>query len=160
MQAALFFVLAIVLATGADLSQVVPGAVIYVTLLLRLLPVAYRVVITLGNLQYASKYYEELKMALDRYDEIQRAQVEEAKLWEKQVTLDCGIRVEHLSFHYPNGKQIFEDASLDIPAGHSVAIVGASGEGKTTLLDLLLGLLHPQSGHIWYDDFDLIKKKG
>ena len=157
MQAALFFVLAIVLATGADLAQVVPGAVIYVTLLLRLLPVAYRVVITLGNLQYASKYYEELKMALDRYDEIQRAQVEEAKLREKQVTLDCGVRVEHLSFHYPNGKQIFEDASLDIPAGHSVAIVGASGEGKTTLLDLLLGLLHPQSGHIWYDDFDLVE---
>ena len=63
-----------------------------------------------------------------------------------------------MSFHYPNVKSIFENASIDIPAGRSVAIVGPSGEGKTTFLDLILGLLHPQSGHIWYDDFDIVEE--
>ena len=36
-------------------------------------------------------------------------------------------------------------------------IIGSSGIGKTTFLDLILGLLAPQSGHIWYDDFELIE---
>ena len=63
--------------------------------------------------------------------------------------------MENLTFRYPNGKEIFRDASVEIPAGHSVAIIGSSGIGKTTFLDLLMGLLTPQSGHIWYDDFDL-----
>ena len=67
------------------------------------------------------------------------------------------IRVEGLCFRYPNGKQIFENASIHIPAGRSTAVIGPSGGGKTTLLDLLLGLLRPQGGHIWYDDFDLVE---
>ena len=65
--------------------------------------------------------------------------------------------MEGLCFRYPNGKQIFENASIHIPAGRSTAVIGPSGGGKTTLLDLLLGLLRPQGGHIWYDDFDLVE---
>lgn len=53
---------------------------------------------------------------------------------------------------------IFRDASVDIPAGCSVAIIGVSGAGKTTLLDLLLGLLQPQEGSILYDDYDIISQ--
>lgn len=157
MQAALIFLLAAVLAVGIDLSRILPDTVIYIMLLIRVLPVSHQIVQALTSLQYASKYYEALDAALERYSAMRRAQAERTSLREKRVTLARGIRVENLSFQYPNGKRIFEDASLDIPAGSSVAIIGASGEGKTTFLDLLLGLLHPQSGHIWYDDFDIVE---
>ena len=35
-------------------------------------------------------------------------------------------------------------------------MIGASGAGKTTLVDLILGLLKPQSGHVFYDDYDIV----
>ncbi len=158
MQAALFFLLAAVLAMGINLSSVLPGAVIYITLLSRLLSVSNRISSSVTSLQYASKYYEALEAALNQHNVLQQKQADRARLREKQVTLNQGIHVENLSFHYPNGKSIFENASIDIPAGRSVAIVGPSGEGKTTFLDLILGLLHPQSGHIWYDDFDIVEE--
>lgn len=55
--------------------------------------------------------------------------------------------------------KIFEDASIDIPAGCSIAIIGASGAGKTTFVDLLLGLLKPQSGHVFFDDYDIVEQR-
>lgn len=159
MQSSLFLVLAALLAAGVDLSHILPKMMIYITLLTRMLPVAKRIVETMTGLQYASKYCEAMEEALDRHAALRQAQADRARLREKRVTLAQGIRAEHLSFRYPNGKQIFEDAAIDIPAGCSTAIIGPSGEGKTTLLDLLLGLLRPQEGHIWYDDFDLVEGK-
>ena len=61
-----------------------------------------------------------------------------------------------MTFGYHNQVNVFQDASLNIPTGVSVAIIGASGSGKTTFLDLILGLLTPQKGNIVYDDYDLV----
>lgn len=157
MQAGLFLSLAGVLAAGVDLSYILPEIVIFITLLTRLIPVTKRIVDTLTSLHYAQKYCEALHESLERYGALRKAQAERALLREKHVTLNQGIRVEGLSFCYPNGKQIFENASIDIPEGVSTAVIGPSGEGKTTLLDLILGLLHPQAGHIWYDDLDIVE---
>lgn len=159
MQAALFLFLAGTLAAGLELSFILPNILIYVTLLTRMLPLCMRISKTLTSIRFADKYIDVLQEALDRYDALSRAQAEQALVRKKQVSLGQGIRVENLSFHYPNGKQIFESASLHIPAGRSTAIIGASGAGKTTLLDLLLGLLRPQEGHIWYGDFDLVDRR-
>ena len=120
-----------------------------------MLPVSKRIVETLTGIQFGAKYCEVLCQELERHDALLRAEAERKRLREKRVTLHQGIRVEHLSFQYANRKRILEDASMEVPAGCSVAVIGPSGEGKTTLLDLILGLLHPQEGHIWYDDFDL-----
>ena len=64
-----------------------------------------------------------------------------------------GIRMEHVSFRYPGSEAvIFDDASLFIPAGKSVGIVGTSGAGKTTVVDIMLGLLAPERGVVYADD--------
>lgn len=157
MQSALFFFLACVIAAGADLSRILPEMVIFIALLTRMLPVAKRIVSALSGLHYAGKYCEALQQSLERCDRLRQAREDREHLREKRVTLNRGIRVEGLSFRYPNGKQIFENAYMDIPAGVSTAVIGPSGEGKTTLLDLVLGLLHPQAGHIWYDDLDIVE---
>ncbi len=155
MQSAVFLLLAVLLMSGVDLSHILPEMVIFLTLLTRMLPVSKRIVETLAGIQFGAKYCEVLCQELERHDALLRAEAERKHLREKRVTLHQGIRVEHLSFQYANGKRIFEDASMEVPVGSSVAVIGPSGEGKTTLLDLILGLLHPQEGHIWYDDFDL-----
>ncbi|MBE6376191.1 MAG: ABC-F family ATP-binding cassette domain-containing protein [Lentisphaerae bacterium] len=57
-------------------------------------------------------------------------------------------RIENLSFGYTPDKLLFEDVSLDIPAGEKLAIIGYNGMGKTTLLKLIAGILKPLSGRI------------
>lgn len=66
------------------------------------------------------------------------------------------LSVDHLTFSYPNTeKTVLDDISLDIKKGQAVAFVGASGAGKTTLSDIILGLLNPQSGTVKIDGVDI-----
>ncbi len=71
---------------------------------------------------------------------------------------DASIDVENLCFRYADGEPwVLKDLSFRIEAGEAVAIVGASGCGKTTLVKLLLGLLKPTSGSIRIGGQDLHK---
>ena len=58
------------------------------------------------------------------------------------------IRFDHVTFGYGPGADVLRDFSLDIPAGGRVCLTGASGQGKTTALRLLLGLEQPQRGKV------------
>ena len=58
------------------------------------------------------------------------------------------IRFESVSFRYPDGRQAVQDIDLVIRSGETLALVGASGAGKTTLINLLMGFLQPQGGRI------------
>ena len=70
--------------------------------------------------------------------------------------LRSGISVENVFFHYETSKRdALIDVTLNIPAGKTVAFVGANGSGKTTLIKLLCGFYTPQRGTIRYDDDDL-----
>ncbi len=64
------------------------------------------------------------------------------------------LRLENLGFAYPNGKVALAGVSLEIPAGKTVALVGASGSGKTTLASLILRLREPTEGRITVDGTD------
>lgn len=64
------------------------------------------------------------------------------------------IRFERVSFGY-GSRRVLEDVSLVIPAGAFVGIEGASGSGKTTIADLMIGLRRPQSGEVWIDGVPL-----
>lgn len=67
--------------------------------------------------------------------------------------------MEHISFHYPESEQwILQDANLQITKNSSIALIGASGAGKTTAVDIILGLLEPQSGCVTVDGMDIRKQ--
>jgi len=63
-----------------------------------------------------------------------------------------GIALEHVSFAYADGETVLDDVSLSVTAGEKVALVGASGGGKSTLVQALLGLYPVKSGQIYYGD--------
>jgi len=58
------------------------------------------------------------------------------------------LRIENLSFAYPNAKRLYDDFSLHVKVGEVVTILGASGSGKSTLFELISGNLKPQKGTI------------
>ncbi len=59
----------------------------------------------------------------------------------------CGIRLDHVSFWYKEGeRKIIDQLDFDFPPGSCTAVLGETGAGKTTLVRILLALLHPQSG--------------
>ncbi len=71
-------------------------------------------------------------------------------------SLNKAIRLDRVSFAHEK-TQVLRKASLTAPAGSLTAIVGPSGVGKTTIVDLVTGLLRPQQGEIWVDDVALEK---
>ncbi len=59
----------------------------------------------------------------------------------------CGIRLDHVSFWYKEGeRKVIDQLDFDFPPGSCTAVLGETGAGKTTLVRILLALLHPQSG--------------
>ena len=68
------------------------------------------------------------------------------------VSLEKEIRVEDLTFSYPDAEEpVLSHVNVTIPKNKSVAFIGPSGAGKTTMVDLILGVLKPQEGKITVD---------
>ncbi len=99
------------------------------------------------------------------YENLQEGMKTDAMLAERKANsqieklkLEDKIELNHISFHYPDSdKAIFKDAHMVVPKGKSVGIIGASGAGKSTIVDVLLGLLHAQEGEITCDGVDIFK---
>ncbi|WP_221069736.1 ABC transporter ATP-binding protein [Vibrio alfacsensis] len=79
---------------------------------------------------------------------------------------EVDVRIEHVDFSYNNETKVLDSLSLHIPAGKKVALVGASGGGKSTLIQLLIGVYRQNSGTIRFNDeltddisFDVIRDK-
>jgi ABC-type multidrug transport system fused ATPase/permease subunit len=71
------------------------------------------------------------------------------------------IELRHVTFRYASaGQPVLVDINMRIPRGASVAIVGATGAGKSTLVDLILGLLPPESGQVLVDGCDIRQHRG
>lgn len=77
---------------------------------------------------------------------------------EQHISFVKLLEVKNLFFRYNQSqKYILEDVSFCIPKGKFIGIMGPSGAGKTTFIDILLGLLKPSSGHILCDGIDINK---
>ncbi len=64
------------------------------------------------------------------------------------------IRAENVSFSYDENNPVFTGVNLEIKPGDRIGIVGQTGAGKTTFINLLLKFYRPQEGKIWLDDYD------
>jgi ATP-binding cassette subfamily C protein len=111
------------------------------------------------RMQKMQSLYQQVVTAESAYwsyqSKLQRA-VEEKEMTpgNQQPSLDHSIRLKQVSFAYAD-RWVLKGAELEFPANSFTAIVGPSGIGKTTVVDLITGLLRPQAGEILIDDIPL-----
>jgi ATP-binding cassette subfamily C protein len=113
----------------------------------------------LKNIQKMQEEYQEMATADSAYwsltQKIQEGEDQrEAHPGSLPAVFERAIRLEGVSFAYDRNP-ILKDVSLLLPAGSFTALLGASGAGKTTVADLIIGLLRPQAGEVWIDHLPL-----
>jgi len=146
--------LAIMMARGLPVIEVVPILALFGTAAYRLLPSFVRMSNTLQGLQFARPVISLVGADLARFAGTSIVRPPHAAT----AVFSREIRLEHVGFTYPDAVEpVLSDISLTIRRGQSVGLVGTSGAGKTTLVDIVLGLLEPYSGSILIDGRPLDK---
>lgn len=133
-------------------SQLAPFAVAA----MRLMPGVGRINEHATNMIYAlpsvELIYRDLK-AVEEYIGIQDREVKED--WK----LRDAIQVEDVTYYYPNTEEaVIDGAAIRIEKGKTVAFIGSTGSGKTTMVDIILGLLTPQKGAVMADHINVHEK--
>ncbi len=150
----LLLIVCIKIALGADAATFIPTISVFAVAAFRMLPSANRIAEYLSRIMFSKPaidaIYHDLK-EIDGLLENMRS-VEDTD----EISFQKEIVVKDISFHYPNTeKNIFTHGNLTIPKNKSVAFIGPSGQGKTTLADIILGLLEPQEGAVLVDGVDI-----
>ena len=145
---------------GTAVSEIVPQVAALAVAAMRLIPCANRINNHLTSISYFEPFFmgvsdnlqEEIRDESINYDENaykQKVKVDKLEIKEK-------IELKDIVYKYPNTEVlIFDHTDMEIPVGKSVGIVGTSGAGKTTVVDILLGLLRLQSGEILADGVEV-----
>lgn len=147
-------VMAIMVASGKNLKSMVTAFAAFAMAAVKLMPAANRILNAMNEITFHSG-------AIDRVTEILQESTEAEIMLQRTdvpITLKKDISLFHITYRYQDGNEdILTEASMTVPAGHSVGIVGPSGAGKTTAADILLGLLQPQKGQVFADGIDITR---
>ena len=131
---------------------------------------AFRILPSLGRISSALNtaiyYIPSLEHVYENMQEIEtysEFENEEIAITDQNtgVKFEKEICIKNISWHYRNAERdVISDLDLVIPKGTSIAFIGQSGAGKTTLADIVLGLLQPQKGSVYVDGQDIFKLGG
>lgn len=159
----MFLVVAVLIYRGGSLEALVPMLTAVGVAAIRLLPAVNRIMTGVASAASYEPMLDQLieslgvmegmgGVSLDGTLRTSREPEKKAEI----VPLRREIDFHEISYHYPDAEEnVLTHASMTIRHGESVGIVGASGAGKTTAIDILLGLLKPQKGRVLIDGTDI-----
>lgn len=140
----------------ADMAYYVPQLTVFAVAAFRLMPSVGRINEHATNMLYALPSVDLVYHDLTEIADYVAKQDNELK---EDWNLQKGIEVQHVTYYYPDTDEpVIDDASLFIEKGKTVAFIGASGAGKTTMVDVILGLLTPQKGKVMADQINVHEK--
>jgi len=139
----LIAVIVVIIWINKDASTVIPIISMYALALYRILPSINRMLHEINGVVYSEetliKVYDNLSQPVE-------------KEGDSPVNFNNFIRLENICFQYETGPDIITDISLEIKKGEKIAFTGESGGGKSTLVDLIIGIHKPKSGSIYIDN--------
>lgn len=138
--------------SGVSSEEMLTTLTAFAAAALVLLPCVNRINNQINNISYFEPFF--MGVSDNLQDEISNEKIDMtfATDSDEKLLLEKQIEMKDIVYAYPNTeKLIFDKASLTIPVGKSVGIVGTSGAGKSTVVDILLGLLEMREGEILAD---------
>lgn len=137
-----------------ELQDFVPQLATFAVAAFRLLPATGRINEHMSAVIYASPSVDLIFHDLKEVEALDYTNKPVDQTWHFDRQLD----IKHVSYHYPDSSvNVIEDVSFKIEKGKTVAFIGASGAGKSTMVDIILGLLPPTMGKVLADDLDIYK---
>ena len=118
----------------------------------RLLPIMQQIYLSWASIQGAKANVEDM---LDFYDGLKK--YDERDQEDFKIKFEKSIVLKNVSFKYSKGKEVIKSINLTIKRGQKIGIIGTTGSGKSTILNLLLFLVEPSSGDIFVDGTKLTK---
>ncbi len=124
---------------------------------------AYRLIPSMNRIMSSTQVFKNSKASIDLiFSEILEIEkiVEKNDKFNHEINFNNSISFENVSFSYPSSnKSVLNNISIDFKKGDYVGIVGGSGAGKSTMIDLLIGLYNPTNGCIKIDNINLLDCK-
>jgi ATP-binding cassette, subfamily B, bacterial PglK len=147
---ALAVLIVTILAQGGEIRDIIPKIGLFAVSAFRLMPSVNRIIVAAQTLKYCSPVIDILQKELDLPIE------EEIEAATTATSFKNRLELKDISYTYPEAAiPAINNISLSIKQGSSVGFIGKSGSGKSTLVDILLGLLKPDSGTISADGADI-----
>ena len=137
---------------GNGTDNILDTIAVFGVALMRLMPCANRINNQLNSISYFEPFF--MGVSDNLQDEIDNKNVDTSifEVQHEKLPVEEEIKLVDISYKYPNtDKWILKDANVTIPVGSAVGIVGETGSGKSTFVDVLLGLLVLQEGKIEVD---------
>lgn len=158
--AGLVIYMLIVMLQGATVTEMLPQLTTFGLAAMRLIPSANRINNYLTSISYFEPFFMGVSDNLqeDIHDDSIVYDVAAYEHAKEVVKMDIKkeIVLQDITYKYPNTETlIFNHADMNIPIGAAIGIVGTSGSGKTTIVDVMLGLLNLQTGKIMADGVDV-----
>ncbi len=158
--AGLVIYMMIVMQKGVTIEEIMPQLTTFAFAAMRLIPSANRINNYLTSISYFEPFFmgvsDHLQEEIHDNSMVYDAEAYRTKRLVEKLEIKEAIRLEDITYKYPNTEVlIFDHADMEIPIGSAVGIVGSSGSGKTTVVDILLGLLELQSGRLLADDVEI-----
>ena len=133
-----------------EFNEIVPIIALYAFAGYRLMPALQHIYSNFTHLRTVGPSLDKMYNDLKNLRKIQPIKNQ------KVVSFNKSISLKNIYYNYPNSiKKSLENISLDISARSTVGIVGITGSGKTTLVDIILSLLQPQKGILRVDDLEI-----
>ena len=142
----------ILVSQGESVKEVTAVLSAFVVAAVRMMPCANRINNQLTSMAFYQPFF--MGVSDNLQDEIsgENTDMSFAEVAKEKLPVKKSIELRDITYHYPNAEPlIFDHADMEIPVGAAVGIVGASGAGKTTVVDILLGLLEIQTGGVYAD---------
>ena len=147
----------IMLAQGREMSGILPTMGLFATATFRLMPSVSRILTAIQSLRFGLPAINSLYEDFTSLESEPEPEPEPSITPKgKPVLLKDDIRLENLSYSYlDTPTRAIADISISIKQGESIGLIGPSGSGKSTLVDIILGLLRPDSGQVIVDGQDI-----